>query len=191
MHVFIDQECPRCGRTCGNGGMGMTLHCSCGWTGGIDPADQAAILDFWERHKARNEKKEGVQMGLEFFLPMNPPTVTHQEKQVRVVNGKPRFYEPQELKNARAILYDHLCHWKPTEPFSGDVRLVCKWLFPRGRHSDGEYRITKPDTDNLQKLIKDCMTQAGFWKDDAQVCSEIVEKFWAEHPGIYVKVEIV
>ena len=120
-------------------------------------------------------------MEIEFFLPMNPPTVTHQEKQVRVANGKPRFYEPQELKNARAMLYDRLCSRRPVEPLSGGV--------PRGRHRDGAYRVTKPDTDNLQKLLKDCMTQAGFWQDDAQVCSEIVEKFWAERPGIYVKVE--
>ena len=35
---------------------------------------------------------------MEFFMAMVPPTVTHQEKQVRVVNGKPKFYEPQELK---------------------------------------------------------------------------------------------
>ena len=32
------------------------------------------------------------------------------------------------------------------------------------------------------------MTSAGFWKDDALVCSEIVEKFWAETPGIYIVV---
>ena len=130
-------------------------------------------------------------MAIEFFLPMNPPTVTHQEKQVRVVNGKPRFYEPQELKNARAMMYDRLCRQKPAEPIAGGARLVVKWCFPRGRHKDGEYRVTKPDTDNLQKLLKDCMTDAGFWIDDAQVCCEIVEKFWAEIPGIYVKVETV
>ncbi len=48
---------------------------------------------------------------------------------------------------------------------------------------------SKPDTDNLQKLLKDCMTAVGFWKDDAQVASEICEKFWAEVPGIYVCAE--
>ena len=62
-----------------------------------------------------------------------------------------------------------------------------KWCFPKGRHRDGEYRITKPD--NLQKLLKDCMTTAGFWKDDALVASEVVEKFWAEVPGIYIRIE--
>ena len=53
---------------------------------------------------------------------------------------------------------------------------------------DGEYKITKPDTDNLQKLLKDCMTAVRFWSDDAQVASEVVEKFWADIPGIYIRV---
>ena len=122
-------------------------------------------------------------------MPMIPPTVTHQEKQARVVNGKPQFYEPQELRNARAKLLVHLARQKPAQPFSGGVRLVTRWCFPRGSHRDGEYRITKPDTDNLQKLLKDCMTSAGFWRDDALVASELCEKFWAEMPGIYIRVE--
>ena len=47
-------------------------------------------------------------METDFFLSMQPPTVTHQEKQVHVVNGKPVFYEPAELKAARAKLRAHL-----------------------------------------------------------------------------------
>ena len=128
-------------------------------------------------------------MQLEFFLPMMPPTATHQEKQVRVVKGKPVFYDPPEVQAARAKLTAHLASNKPPQPLRGAVRLVVKWCFPRGRHRDGEYRVTKPDTDNLQKLLKDCMTAAHFWKDDAQVASEICEKFWAEVPGIYICVE--
>lgn len=128
-------------------------------------------------------------MTLEFFLPMDPPTVTHQEKQIHVVKGKPVFYEPAELKAARAKLRDHLAKHRPAQSFAGGVRLVAKWCFPRGRHKDGTYRITKPDTDNLQKLLKDVMTAVGFWRDDAQVASEIVEKFWAEIPGIYIRLE--
>ena len=38
------------------------------------------------------------------------------------------------------------------------------------------------------KLLKDCMTKAGFWKDDSQVASEITEKFYGIYPGIYIKV---
>lgn len=130
-------------------------------------------------------------MRIEFFMPMKPPTATHQEKQVRVVKGKPVFYDPPEVAAARSKLTAHLAGHRPEKPLRGGVRLVAKWCFPCGGHEDGEYRTTKPDADNLQKLLKDCMTAAKFWKDDAQVCSEIVEKFWAKIPGIYICAEEV
>ncbi len=128
-------------------------------------------------------------MSIEFFLAMVPPTVTHQEKKIRVVKGKPILYEPPELKAAHAKLMAHLAGQAPSQPYTSGVRLVTKWCFPRGKHADGEYRITKPDTDNLQKLLKDCMTVCGYWTDDALVASEISEKFWAELPGIYIRIE--
>ena len=128
-------------------------------------------------------------MAAEFFMPMVPPTCTHQEKKVTVVKGKPVFYEPAELKAARQKLIGYLCKYSPAVPYQGGVRLLVKWCFPRGSHRDGEYRITKPDTDNLQKLLKDCMTKCGFWKDDAQVVRETVEKRWSDEPsGIYIEI---
>lgn len=124
-------------------------------------------------------------------MAMIPPTKTHQEKQVRVVSGKPIFYEPAELKAVRQKLTDHLVQYKPPEPYTCPVRLVTKWCFPRGSHRDGEYKATKPDTDNLQKLLKDVMTGLKYWTDDALVASEITEKFWADVPGIYIQIEAV
>ena len=125
----------------------------------------------------------------EFFMAMIPPTVTHQEKQVHVVSGKPIFYEPQEVKTARAKLQANLSKHVPEEKYTCPVRLIVKWCFQRGRHKNGEYRGTKPDTDNLQKMLKDVMTDLGYWKDDCLVASEIAEKFWADIPGIYVRIE--
>lgn len=129
-------------------------------------------------------------MQISFFLPMNPPTVTYQEKDIAVVKGKPVVYEPAELKAVRSKLMAHLGQYAPLVPMQCAVRLMVKWCFPiTGKHEDGEWKTTKPDTDNLQKLLKDCMTDLGYWKDDAQVASEIVEKFWAKVPGIYVFAE--
>ena len=89
-------------------------------------------------------------MKIEFFIPMIPPTKTHQQKK------------------------------KP-------VQLITKWLYPvQGKHKNGDYKTTKPDTDNMIKLLKDCMTLVGYWKDDAYVVSEITEKFYADTPGIYI-----
>lgn len=127
----------------------------------------------------------------EFFMPMIPPTCTHQQKQVTVKNGKPIFYEPAELKAARAKLQANLAKHVPAEIYMGAIRLVTKWCFPKGKHPDGAYKTTRPDTDNLQKLLKDVMTDLKFWKDDALVASEIIEKFWAGVPGIYIKIEEV
>ena len=127
---------------------------------------------------------------MDFFIAMNPPTATAQEKQVRVVHGKPIFYDPVSVKKAKKLLTGHLILHRPDEPLTGALTLRTLWLFPRGKsHKHGEWRVTKPDTDNLQKLLKDCMTKTGFWHDDAQVVREIVEKRWADEPsGIYIEV---
>lgn len=128
-------------------------------------------------------------MTLDFFMPMIPPTVTHQEKSVHVVRGKPVFYEPPELKAARNKLLAHLGQHRPEKPLEGPLTLAVMWRFPaKAGHKHLEPKDTKPDTDNLQKLLKDCMTQLGFWKDDAQVYSEWVQKLWANVPGIAVTV---
>lgn len=128
-------------------------------------------------------------MTTEFFMAMNPPTVTHQEHKVAIVAGKPVFYDGPELKVARRKLIEYLYQHKPKKRYECGVRLITRWCFSKGQHRDGEYRITKPDTDNLQKLLKDCMTACNFWKDDALVASELVEKFWADIPGIYIRIE--
>ena len=133
-------------------------------------------------------------MRIEFFMPMIPPTKTHQEKKIRIiyVNGKPKPqpYEPAELQAVRVKLMAHLGQHVPPKKYTGATRLLVKWCFPvTGKHQDGEYKTTKPDTDNLQKMLKDVMTDLGYWKDDALVASEIIEKFWAKVPGIYVLIE--
>lgn len=64
-----------------------------------------------------------------------------------------------------------------------------RWQFKRGRHRDGDYKTTRPDLDNMEKLLKDCMTDAGFWHDDAQVCVEHAQKVWSGTEGILVRVK--
>lgn len=114
---------------------------------------------------------------MNIFLEMNPPTATAQEKKVRVVHGKPYFYDPDNVRRARRLLTYHLSMNRPKSPYKGPVELRTTWLFPKGSsHLDGEWRVTRPDTDNLQKMLKDCMTRCGYWKDDAQVVREVVEK---------------
>lgn len=123
---------------------------------------------------------------IEFFMPMIPPTTTAQQHKI----SKNNFYDPPELKAAKMKLRDHLIPHRPDKPFDGPLRLVVKWCFPiTGKHHDGEYKYTKPDTDDLNKALKDIMEDLGFYVNDSRVASEIIEKFWAEIPGIYIRLE--
>lgn len=128
---------------------------------------------------------------LQFFMPMKPPTKTYQEKRLGVTNkGRAYIYEDEELKAVRQKLTAHLGQHSPEKPFNGAIHLIVKWCFPiTGKHLPGEWKTSKPDTDNLQKMLKDCMTACRFWKDDAQVVSEIVQKFYCDVPGIFIVVE--
>lgn len=131
-------------------------------------------------------------MKTEFFLPMEPPTITHQEKEVTCKSGKPIFYEPGELKSARAKLTAHLAKHIPAEKYTGAIRVVVKWLFPiAGKRKDGQYKTTPPDLDNAIKLLNDICTDLGYWEDDRLIASLIIEKFWAKTPGIYISIETI
>jgi Holliday junction resolvase RusA-like endonuclease len=125
---------------------------------------------------------------IRFFMPMIPPTTTAQMHKVAHKNRhKPTFYDPPEVKDMKAKLRAHLAPHAPSEPMLGCLRLVVKWTWPGS--DEYRYKPTKPDTDNLQKATKDIMTKLGFWRDDAQVASEIVEKFTGPVPGIFVQIE--
>lgn len=133
---------------------------------------------------------------ISFFMPMIPPTITHQEHAIKVVNGRPIVYDPPRLRDARMKLMAALWKHSPEETIPGPVQLITKWIWPLEdlpmmEHIDPDYfewKTTKPDTDNLVKMLKDCMTKCGFWVDDCQVVSEITEKMLSFTPGIYVKV---
>ena len=60
---------------------------------------------------------------VQFFVPLKKlPTVTHQEKKVHVVKGKPVFYEPDDLKKARTLYMGILSEFKPKQKLRGAIR---------------------------------------------------------------------
>ncbi len=127
---------------------------------------------------------------MHFFMAMQPPTVTHHNKRLgKTKSGRPVLFDSEELKTAKTKLAAHLAQHVPAQPMTGAVALQVKWCFPIvGDHTDGEWKTSKPDTDNLQKALKDQMTKLGFWRDDAQVACEFIEKHYAAVPGVYVSV---
>ena len=120
---------------------------------------------------------------MKMFLLLDPPTTTAQMKKIGIIHGKPYVYTPENVKKAKDEIIKHLRPFKPDAPLDGPLELKVSWYFPKGsRHKHFEWRVTKPDTDNLEKMLKDCMTELNFWNDDAQVVCEFVEKVWSDEP---------
>lgn len=124
-----------------------------------------------------------------FRLNIEPPTATHQQKKVRVVKGHPQFYEPANVKAARKSYMEALKPYIPLTPYNVPVKLVTTYYFKTKTHKDNTWKYTKPDTDNIIKMLKDCMTASNFWTDDALVCVDVIRKKWTRGDG-FIDVEI-
>ena len=139
----------------------------------------------------KKRKKKATKHDMKMFLMLDPPTTTAQMKKIGIVHGKPYVYTPENVKKAKDEIIKHLAPLRPKSSLLGPLELRVNWLFDKGkRHKHLEWRVTKPDTDNLEKLLKDCMTELGFWEDDAQVVKEYVDKIWSSDP-VGIAIEII
>ena len=102
-----------------------------------------------------------------------------------------RMYNPgtaEAWKNSIAAAAQSL---RPQQPITTPVRLDLVLRFPRpqthyrtGRHAAElrpdapTWHTAKPDRDNCEKAIMDCLTMLSFWKDDSQVCCGEIRKVW-------------
>lgn len=135
---------------------------------------------------------------MKFKLKMIPPTATAQQKGERVVGGYIHHYKKKNVAAAEAILRDALLPYVPAVPITDQpIMLSVFWIFPypkiAKKHLPGEkrWKITRPDTDNLNKLLKDVMTDMGFWKDDALISLEEIVKVYDDEPGILIRIDIM
>lgn len=129
------------------------------------------------------------------MLPIEPPTATSQSagKRIKIVKGKPMFFKNAAATDASKTYETLLAFFRPVKPATGPVELVVRFVFPYKKDEPKKNRIkgfiwktTKPDTDNMLKLLKDSMTATRFWEDDGQVCTENVSKCFGETPQVEV-----
>lgn len=128
---------------------------------------------------------------LEFFEPMRIPTVTHNDLVPRRrKNGALYIGKSDELKEAESCWEAHLARHKPQNPFCGAIRVKMVLSFTTDkRHPHGTPHASKPDADNLEKVIFDVMARLGFFTDDSHIADHQTTKAWADPAGIYVKME--
>lgn len=122
------------------------------------------------------------------------PKGTAQQKgeAIRYKNGKPyiQHYKKEKVTALRTELLLKLRRYAPAVPTDKPVRLFVWFCFDiKDRKAWGHYKTTRPDADNYIKELKDTMTEAGFWLDDAQVVDLRVVKTYAEKASITIQLE--
>lgn len=116
----------------------------------------------------------------------------------RARHGKGRTYDTARNKSAKeAVAWEGRAAMGSQKPFKGPVkmRVACLFEWPksytksRRQRCYGNMKDTKPDLDNLVKLVKDALNGI-FYDDDSQVCEITATKFFtSQEPCTRVMVE--
>ena len=123
-----------------------------------------------------------------------------------VAKKRPRFarrgkfvatYSDQETEEGRFLL---LAKGQIDRQRTGPLRVDCIFYMPRPKSHYGTgkksgvlkqdaplYHTKKPDIDNLQKMVYDCLN--GFaWSDDSIVCISESRKVYSDRPRTEIKI---
>lgn len=144
------------------------------------------------------EPAESAKRRVSAFLPMKPPSVTHNALVAYIVGGGKGMHaairKSDELKTAE----DLICVWLKSvtkvsenfQPLTGPLRCVVKWCFPASeKHPDGTPMTEKPDMSNMLKTFEDCLTRCGIIEDDRFIVDEHIAKGYRDPQGIWFCVE--
>lgn len=132
------------------------------------------------------------------------PTVTAQEKGESIKftykDGKkiPYIYhfEKPEVQRARNFYHYHIRKYmnenKIQAPkFGGPVAMTVTFFFDtKTKANIGKWKTTKPDCDNIVKLLQDQLADLDFFKvGDQQVVDLTVRKIWTDKPRIVIEIQ--
>ena len=123
-----------------------------------------------------------------------------------IAKARPRFarrgkfvvtYNDQETEEGRWL-------WEAKSQvdqcFAGPVWISCHFYMPRPKGHFGtgkntgklkarapEYHVKKPDIDNLEKFVYDCLKGLS-WNDDSQIVEKYGKKIYSEDPHTVIKI---
>ena len=109
--------------------------------------------------------------------------------------GHAGVYDPGTAGEWKAMVAAAGEPLRPPEPLTTPLLVSLEFVMPRPQKVPrrlGRGRMThtsKPDLDNLAKAVLDALTQAGWWRDDNQVCGLDASKWVAaegERPGLFI-----
>lgn len=122
----------------------------------------------------QKESERWSAMKILFFIPGKIPTCTAQER--KIVWSRKMTYLPEEVKQAKRKYYSASIEYAPSSPIDEACEVEFNFHFYQKNGKAGHYKATKPDCDNLAKLLTDSLAEAGFFEDDSRICRLIVTK---------------
>lgn len=118
------------------------------------------------------------------------PKTTAQQKKFSTKTKT--FYKTSKIKQSEYLLVRALSGRQPRKTYDTPIELSVTWLFPHTKKSkDGERKGTRPDLDNLQKLLQDIMCKLGYYKDDSLITDLTLKKRWHRHSGLIIEINEV
>lgn len=102
------------------------------------------------------------------------------------------MYDPPESKAWKKIVAQ-VAALNRAKPMDGPLLMTLRFYMPAtiaSRKNGITLHTKRPDLDNLCKAIKDALNEICY-KDDAQVCSLIASKYYANkvETGVYITIE--
>ena len=127
------------------------------------------------------------------------PTKTTHQSALRILKGKSgkMFVGKYQKTEFRAWIEEFklkIRSSKPFAPLEGPIDVEIEFYFPYNKSASEKLRkteswkITRPDLDNMEKTIFDCLTSEGFIQDDSLICKKLSIKKYSEKPRIFIKI---
>lgn len=126
------------------------------------------------------------------FIPMQIPTATFQAKGMGVNRrGKPFLYSKPGAKKIKDVFTfgfkKYLSRYLPITPYDCAIKLDVEIIYEANKtHKIGEYKITKPDRDNLLKTMQDVLEKIGMVKNDSRICDGNLKKVYGAKEGVFI-----
>lgn len=110
-----------------------------------------------------------------------------------------QMYDDLKSRNAKRSLLSIIQDRAPRIPLDCPLQLDLEFHMPRPknhyrtgknagllREDAPDWHTSKPDKDNLRKLVMDAMNRV-FWRDDSLICAGTTIKVYSERPRTVIK----